>query len=110
MGSTGPTAASQASTARDHPDHLGPGDRQIQDTALVRGKNPDIAARRAVWRPLPPGPRAGRRDGVFAAGYAWFAAGSHQPLVLLAAFVLAGLGIGCGETAESAAVASLAPG
>jgi MFS family permease len=45
----------------------------------------------------------------FAAGYAWFAAGSHQPLVLLAAFVLAGLGIGCGETAESAAVASLAP-
>ena len=47
---------------------------------------------------------------LFAAGYAWFAAGSHQPIVLLPAFVLAGLGIGCGETAESAAVASLAPG
>ena len=46
----------------------------------------------------------------FAAGYAWFAAGSHQPIVLLPAFLLAGLGIGCGETAESAAVASLAPG
>jgi MFS family permease len=30
--------------------------------------------------------------------------------VLLPAFVLAGLGIGCAETAESAAVASLAPG
>jgi MFS family permease len=45
----------------------------------------------------------------FAAGYAWFAAGSDQPLVLLPAFVLAGLGIGCGETAQSAAVATLAP-
>jgi MFS family permease len=45
----------------------------------------------------------------FAAGYLWFAAGAHQPLVLLPAFVLAGLGIGCGETAQSAAVASLAP-
>jgi hypothetical protein len=29
--------------------------------------------------------------------------------VLLPAFVLAGLGIGCGETAQTAAVASLAP-
>lgn len=47
---------------------------------------------------------------LFAAGYIWFAAGSHQPVVLLPAFILAGLGIGCGETAESAAVASLAPG
>jgi MFS family permease len=47
---------------------------------------------------------------MFATGYAWFAAGAHQPLLLLPAFVLAGLGIGCGETAESAAVASLAPG
>ena len=46
----------------------------------------------------------------FAAGYAWFAAGSDQPLVLLPAFLRAGLGIGCGETAQSAAVASLAPG
>ena len=46
----------------------------------------------------------------FAAGYLWFAAGAHQPLVLLPAFVLAGLGIGCGETAQSAAVAGLAPG
>jgi MFS family permease len=47
---------------------------------------------------------------LFAAGYAWFAAGAHQPLLLLPAFILAGLGIGCGETAETAAVASLAPG
>ena len=47
---------------------------------------------------------------LFAAGYVWFAAGTHQPIALLPAFVLAGLGIGCGETAESAAVASLAPG
>jgi len=47
---------------------------------------------------------------LFAAGYAWFAVGSYRPIVLLPAFVLAGLGIGCGETAESAAVASLAPG
>jgi MFS family permease len=46
----------------------------------------------------------------FAAGYLWFAAGGHQPAVVLPAFVLAGLGIGCGETAQSAAVASLAPG
>jgi MFS family permease len=46
---------------------------------------------------------------LFAAGYAWFAAGPAQPALLLPAFVLAGLGIGCGETAESAAVAGLAP-
>ena len=46
---------------------------------------------------------------LFAAGYAWFAAGAHQPL-LLPAFLLTGLGIGCAETAESAAVAALAPG
>jgi MFS family permease len=31
-------------------------------------------------------------------------------VLLLPAFVLAGLGIGCGETAQSAAVAALAPG
>ena len=47
---------------------------------------------------------------LFAAGYAWFAAGAHQPLLLLPAFILTGLGIGCAETAESAAVAALAPG
>jgi MFS family permease len=46
---------------------------------------------------------------LFVAGYAWFAAGAHQPL-LLPAFILTGLGIGCGETAEGAAVASLVPG
>ncbi len=46
---------------------------------------------------------------LFAAGYVWFAAGPAQPIALLPAFVLAGLGIGCGETAESAAVAALAP-
>ena len=45
----------------------------------------------------------------FAAGYAWFAAGPDGVLALAPAFVLAGLGIGCAETAEHAAVASLAP-
>jgi MFS family permease len=45
----------------------------------------------------------------FAAGYAVFAAGPRQPWLLAAGFILAGLGIGCGETAESAAVAALAP-
>jgi MFS family permease len=34
---------------------------------------------------------------IFAAGYAWFAAGSHQPLVLLAAFVLTGLAMAAGK-------------
>jgi hypothetical protein len=37
----------------------------------------------------------------FAAGYLWFAASAQRPLVLLPAFVLAGLGIGCGETAQA---------
>ena len=46
---------------------------------------------------------------LFAAGCAWLAAGSDQALVLLPAFVLAGLGIGRGETAQSAAAAILAP-
>ena len=45
----------------------------------------------------------------FAAGYGVFAAGPRQPYLLAAGFILAGLGIGCGETAESAAVATLAP-
>ena len=45
----------------------------------------------------------------FAAGYVVFAAGPRQPYVLAIGFILAGLGIGCGETAESAAVAALAP-
>ena len=45
----------------------------------------------------------------FAAGYVWFAVGSHDPVVLAPAFILAGLGIGCAETAENAAVAALAP-
>jgi MFS family permease len=45
----------------------------------------------------------------FAAGYVWFAIGSHNAVVLAPAFVLAGLGIGCAETAQSAAVAALAP-
>ena len=46
---------------------------------------------------------------LFGAGYVWFAVGSHQPGVLAPAFVLIGLGIGCAETAQSAAVATLAP-
>jgi len=45
----------------------------------------------------------------FAAGYAVFAAGPRQPYLLATGFILAGLGIGCGETAQSAAVAALAP-
>lgn len=45
----------------------------------------------------------------FAAGYGVFAAAPRQPWLLAAGFILAGLGIGCGETAESAAVATLAP-
>jgi hypothetical protein len=45
----------------------------------------------------------------FVAAYAWFAVGPSEPLALLPAFVLAGIGIGCAETAEHAAVATLAP-
>jgi len=45
----------------------------------------------------------------FAAGYGVFAAGPRPPWLLATGFILAGLGIGCGETAESAAVATLAP-
>ncbi len=45
----------------------------------------------------------------FATGYAVFAAGPRQPFLLALGFILAGLGIGWGETAESAAVAALAP-
>jgi MFS family permease len=45
----------------------------------------------------------------FAAGYAVFAAGPRQPYLLAIGSVLAGLGIGCGETAQSAAVAALSP-
>jgi MFS family permease len=41
----------------------------------------------------------------FAAAYVWFAIGARHPLALAPAFVLAGLGIGCAETAEHAAVA-----
>ncbi len=45
----------------------------------------------------------------FAAGYAWFAVGTHNAALLAPAFILAGLGIGCAETAQTAAVATLAP-
>ena len=45
----------------------------------------------------------------FTAGYLVFAAGPRQPYVLAVGFIFAGLGIGCGETAQSAAVAALAP-
>jgi hypothetical protein len=45
----------------------------------------------------------------FVAAYAWFAVGPDQPLALLPAFLLADVGIGCAETAEHGAVASLAP-
>jgi MFS family permease len=45
----------------------------------------------------------------FATAYGWFAVGSHRPAMLAPAFLLAGLGIGCVETAQHAAVATLAP-
>ncbi|MDQ6784997.1 MAG: hypothetical protein M3063_16490 [Actinomycetota bacterium] len=45
----------------------------------------------------------------FAAGYLWFAVGATNVVVLAPAFILAGLGIGCAETAQSAAVAAVAP-
>jgi MFS family permease len=45
----------------------------------------------------------------YLAGYALFAAGPHQPMLLLLGFVLAGAGIGFAEPAESAAVATLLP-
>jgi MFS family permease len=46
---------------------------------------------------------------LFTAGYTWFAIGSANPALLAPAFVLAGAGIGCAETAEHAAVATNAP-
>ncbi len=45
----------------------------------------------------------------FACAYAWFAVGPSEVIVLAPAFVLAGVGIACAETAEHAAVAALAP-
>ena len=46
---------------------------------------------------------------LFGAGYVWFAIGSHNTAALAPAFILVGLGIGCAETAQAAAVATLAP-
>jgi MFS family permease len=46
---------------------------------------------------------------LFAAAYLWFAAGPTTVAALAPAFVLAGLGIGCAETAEHATVATNAP-
>ncbi len=46
---------------------------------------------------------------LFAGGYVWLAIGSTEAAALAPAFILIGLGIGCAETAQSAAVASLAP-
>ena len=46
---------------------------------------------------------------LFAVAYFTFAAGSATAIVLGAAFAAAGIGIGAAETAENAAVASLAP-
>ncbi|HUP86223.1 MAG TPA: MFS transporter [Acidimicrobiales bacterium] len=45
----------------------------------------------------------------FVGAYVWFAAGPAGAAALAPAFVLAGVGIGCAETAEHAAVADLAP-
>ena len=46
---------------------------------------------------------------LFVASYALFAISGPDPLVLGAAFVLAGVGIGCAETAENGVVAANAP-
>ena len=56
---------------------------------------------RTARRPSQSRARAGAGAVFFAAGYLWFAVSTHQPVLLLPAFVLAGLGIGCGETAET---------
>ena len=45
----------------------------------------------------------------FAAAYVWFAVGPAGVAALAPAFILAGIGIGCAETAQHAAVANLAP-
>jgi len=45
----------------------------------------------------------------FATAYLWFAIGPTGVVALAPAFILAGIGIGCAETAEHAAVATLAP-
>jgi MFS family permease len=45
----------------------------------------------------------------FATAYVWFAVGPDGVAALAPAFVLAGIGIGCAETAEHSAVATLAP-
>jgi MFS family permease len=45
----------------------------------------------------------------FGAAYVWFAIGPASVVALAPAFILAGIGIGCAETAEHAAVATLAP-
>jgi len=47
---------------------------------------------------------------LIADAYIWFAIGPSGVVFLAPAFVLAGLGIGCAETAEHAAVAELAQG
>lgn len=46
---------------------------------------------------------------LFTAAYLWFAAGPASVVTLAPAFLLAGAGIGCAETAEHAAVAANAP-
>jgi MFS family permease len=46
---------------------------------------------------------------LFAAGYVWFAIGTSNTAALAPAFILVGLGIGCAETAQAAAVATVAP-
>ena len=48
--------------------------------------------------------------GCFTLAYLGFAASGDSIALLAGCFILAGIGIGCAETAESAAVAQLAPG
>lgn len=69
-------------------------------TSLVAGR---VSDRRGALRVLVGGAV------FFTAAYVWFALGPAGVAALGPAFVLAGVGIGCAETAEHAAVAELAP-
>jgi hypothetical protein len=75
------------------------------NVAANRGQRP----RRPPWGPARrcPGPGPGRR--LFGLAYAGLAIGGVSVLALASWFVAAGVAIGCVDTAEHAAVASLAP-
>jgi MFS family permease len=96
---------------------LGPGRDQDRATQLALGLYVayNVAATLAS---IPAGRLGDRRGavlvlvlgvGLFGLAYAGFAAGGSSVLALVPWFVAAGVAIGCVETAEHAAVASLAP-